>query len=164
MRQARRGLMGGWSSSVRLAVSLASTRRRSRTRIESPSIAACSPSCKPDVAFNALHGPFGEDGTIQGILEVLRHSLHPLRRARLGARHEQAQGQASCCKAAGIPVAEQSRGQPLRGGATAMSWQPPYVVKPIAGGSSFGVVIVREDRHATRRRNCCARTGPTATS
>jgi D-alanine-D-alanine ligase len=26
---------------------------------------------KPDVAFNALHGPFGEDGTIQGILEYL---------------------------------------------------------------------------------------------
>jgi D-alanine-D-alanine ligase-like ATP-grasp enzyme len=27
---------------------------------------------KPDVAFNALHGPFGEDGTIQGILEYLQ--------------------------------------------------------------------------------------------
>lgn len=26
---------------------------------------------KPDAAFNALHGPFGEDGTIQGILEYL---------------------------------------------------------------------------------------------
>ena len=26
----------------------------------------------PDVAFNALHGPYGEDGTIQGVLEFLR--------------------------------------------------------------------------------------------
>ena len=30
---------------------------------------------KPDVAFNALHGPFGEDGTIQGILEYLGETV-----------------------------------------------------------------------------------------
>ena len=48
---------------------------------------------KPDVVFNALHGPFGEDGTIQGILEYLGHSLYPFGRARLGAGHEQGAGQ-----------------------------------------------------------------------
>ena len=35
-------------------------------------VAQRSPQLKPDVAFNALHGPMGEDGTIQGLLEILR--------------------------------------------------------------------------------------------
>ena len=34
-------------------------------------VAAVLDELRPDVAFNALHGPFGEDGTIQGILEYL---------------------------------------------------------------------------------------------
>ena len=34
-------------------------------------IASVLAELKPDVAFNALHGPFGEDGTIQGVLEYL---------------------------------------------------------------------------------------------
>ena len=42
---------------------------------------------KPDVAFNALHGPYGEDGVIQGVLEMLRIPVHAFRRARLGAGH-----------------------------------------------------------------------------
>ena len=44
---------------------------------------------KPEVCFNALHGRWGEDGCVQGLLELLRHPLHALRRAGLGARHAQ---------------------------------------------------------------------------
>jgi len=98
----------------------------------------------PDVAFNALHGPFGEDGTIQGILEYLQiHYTHSGVLASALAMHkEQAKRVA---KAVGIPVAE----------AKVMSrfairdkhpMKPPYVVKPVSEGSSFGVVIVKEDQ------------------
>ena len=86
-------LMGGWSAER--AVSLNSGRgcadalesmgyRVTRVDVDR-SIAETLARLRPDVAFNALHGRFGEDGTIQGVLEILAHSLHPFRRARLGA-------------------------------------------------------------------------------
>jgi D-alanine-D-alanine ligase len=99
---------------------------------------------KPDVAFNALHGPFGEDGTIQGILEYLQipYTHSGVLASALAMHKEQAKRVA---KAVGIPVAE----------AKVMSrfairdkhpMKPPYVVKPVSEGSSFGVVIVKEDQ------------------
>lgn len=99
---------------------------------------------RPDVAFNALHGPFGEDGTIQGILEYLAipytHSgvlASALAMDKAQAKH--------VVKAAGVPVADalvMDRKQ-----FTNIHPMPaPYVVKPVREGSSFGVVIVREDQ------------------
>ena len=60
---------------------------------------------KPDVAFNALHGPFGEDGTIQGILEYLEipYTHSGVLASALAMNKEQAK---KVAKAAGIPVAE----------------------------------------------------------
>ena len=52
-------------------------------------LAAKLAEIKPDVCFNALHGRFGEDGCIQGVLECARHPLHALGRARVRARHAQ---------------------------------------------------------------------------
>ena len=99
---------------------------------------------KPDVAFNALHGPFGEDGTIQGVLEFLAipYTHSGVLASALAMHKEQAK---KVAKAAGIPVAESRvldrftirNEHPMR---------PPYVVKPVAEGSSFGVVIVKEDQ------------------
>ncbi|BCH31860.1 D-alanine--D-alanine ligase [Mesorhizobium sp. L-8-10] len=99
---------------------------------------------KPDVAFNALHGPFGEDGTIQGVLEYLAipYTHSGVLASALAMDKEQAK---KVAKAAGIPVAESvvvdrfsiSGKHPMR---------PPYVVKPVNEGSSFGVVIVKEDQ------------------
>ncbi len=54
-----------------------------------PDLASVLADVAPDVAFNALHGRWGEDGCVQGLLEWLAHPLHPFRRARLGARHGQ---------------------------------------------------------------------------
>ena len=54
-----------------------------------PDLAAALAAAKPDVVFNALHGRWGEDGCVQGLLEWLGHPLHPFRRARLGAGHGQ---------------------------------------------------------------------------
>ncbi|OQM77354.1 D-alanine--D-alanine ligase [Manganibacter manganicus] len=99
---------------------------------------------KPDVCFNALHGPFGEDGTIQGILEYLAapYTHSGVLASALAMNKDLAKTVAS---AAGIPVAESKlinrfavRDQhPM---------PPPYVVKPVNEGSSFGVVIVKEDQ------------------
>jgi D-alanine-D-alanine ligase len=99
---------------------------------------------KPDVAFNALHGPFGEDGTIQGILEYLGipYTHSGVLASALAMNKEQAKRVA---KSVGVPVAEAKvvnrfaikNRHPMK---------PPYVVKPVSEGSSFGVVIVKEDQ------------------
>lgn len=99
---------------------------------------------RPDVAFNALHGPFGEDGTIQGVLEYLEipYTHSGVLASALAMNKELAKRVA---RAAGIPVAESKVMNRFDiGGAHPM--KPPYVVKPVNEGSSFGVVIVREDQ------------------
>ncbi|WP_026619090.1 D-alanine-D-alanine ligase [Ensifer sp. WSM1721] len=107
-------------------------------------VAAVLAELRPDVAFNALHGPFGEDGTIQGILEYLEipytHSgvlASALAMDKAQAKH--------VAKAAGIPVAE-ALIMDRREFGNAHPMKPPYVVKPVREGSSFGVVIVKEDQ------------------
>lgn len=99
---------------------------------------------KPDVAFNALHGRFGEDGTIQGVLEFLRipYTHSGVLASALAMDKHQAK---VVMKAAGIPVTDHviaDRAQVARAHVMA----PPYVVKPIADGSSFGVFIVKADQ------------------
>jgi D-alanine-D-alanine ligase len=98
----------------------------------------------PDVAFNALHGPFGEDGTIQGILEYLGipYTHSGVLASALAMNKEQAKRVA---KAVGIPVAESKVVNRFAMKAR-HPMKPPYVVKPVSEGSSFGVVIVKEDR------------------
>jgi D-alanine-D-alanine ligase len=105
-------------------------------------IASVLVDLRPDVAFNALHGPFGEDGTIQGILEYLAipYTHSGVLASALAMDKEQAKVVA---RAAGIPVAE-SRVMSRRDITSAHPMRPPYVVKPVAEGSSFGVVIVKE--------------------
>ena len=94
-------LMGGWSAER--PVSLNSGRECADnleaagyrvTRVDvQRDIAEVLAKLKPDVAFNALHGPFGEDGCDPGRARDPRHPLHAFRRARLGARHEQGEGE-----------------------------------------------------------------------
>lgn len=98
----------------------------------------------PDVAFNALHGPFGEDGTIQGILEYLQipYTHSGVLASALAMNKEQAK---KVAKAAGVPVAE-SRVVDRMSIQSTHPMKPPYVVKPVNEGSSFGVVIVKEDQ------------------
>ncbi|MGB3900030.1 MAG: D-alanine--D-alanine ligase [Mesorhizobium sp.] len=97
---------------------------------------------KPDVCFNALHGPFGEDGTIQGILEYLAipYTHSGVLASALAMNKEQAK---KVAKDAGIPVAESKIIDRFAVGAK-HPMKPPYVVKPVNEGSSFGVVIVQE--------------------
>jgi D-alanine-D-alanine ligase len=95
---------------------------------------------KPDVAFNALHGKVGEDGTIQGILEVLQipYTHSGVLASALAMNKQQAK---IVMAAAGIPVAE-GRVVSRHEAAKTHAMSPPYVLKPVCEGSSFGVVIV----------------------
>ena len=107
-------------------------------------VAAVLAELKPDVCFNALHGPFGEDGTIQGVLEYLEipytHSGVLASALAMDKRLSKI-----VAKAAGIPVAE-SKVMDRFEFTSAHPMPPPYVVKPVAEGSSFGVVIVKADQ------------------
>lgn len=99
---------------------------------------------KPDVAFNALHGPYGEDGSIQGILEYLEipYTHSGVLASALAMDKALAKNVAS---AAGIPVAE-ARIMDRHDFGADHPMPAPYVVKPVREGSSFGIVIVKEDQ------------------
>lgn len=98
----------------------------------------------PDVAFNALHGPFGEDGTIQGVLEYLQipYTHSGVMASALAMNKEQAK---RIAKSVGIPVAE-AKVLDRHAIGSKHPMKPPYVVKPVSEGSSFGVVIVQENQ------------------
>lgn len=113
-------------------------------------------SVKPDVCFNALHGQFGEDGCVQGILELLAipYTHSGVLSSALAMHKERAK---DVMKLAGVAVAQAklvTREQAL----SDHVMPPPYVVKPVAEGSSVGVVIVAPD--AERPPNSIAAGGP----
>jgi D-alanine-D-alanine ligase len=102
-------------------------------------IAALTP--KPDVVFNALHGRFGEDGAIQGVLDWLAIPYtHSGVRASALAMDKQAAK--AMFVAAGLPVAS-GRTVSIVDLASADPMPLPYVVKPVNEGSSVGVTFVR---------------------
>ena len=98
---------------------------------------------KPDVVFNALHGRYGEDGCIQGLLNYLDISYtHSGVLASAMAFNKPVAK--SIMAAAGIKVAEHqiiTYDELLDG--TVMS--RPYVLKPLSEGSSVGILIIQED-------------------
>jgi D-alanine-D-alanine ligase len=99
-------------------------------------------AAKPDVVFNALHGRYGEDGCIQGVLDWMG-----LPYTHSGVRASAVAMDKSAAKAvflaAGLPVAESRLVTPEELEA-ADPLPLPYVVKPVNEGSSVGVEILRE--------------------
>jgi D-alanine-D-alanine ligase len=110
---------------------------------------------KPDIVFNALHGRFGEDGVIQGVLDWLGipYTHSGVRASALAMDKAAARAAFS---AAGLPVA---RGRVVEmGDLAAVDPMPrPYVIKPVNEGSSVGVAIVRD---GDNRRTEIARAWP----
>jgi len=106
-------------------------------------VAARLKDVAPDVVFNSLHGPLGEDGTVQGLLEILGipYTHSGVLASALAMNKELSK---AAFNAAGIPVAEHKI-VPRLVAAKEHVMEPPYVIKPIAEGSSVGVFIVRED-------------------
>ena len=98
---------------------------------------------KPDVAFNALHGKFGEDGCMQGVLELLRipYTHSGVLASSVAMKKDVAK---LVMAAAGVPV-PMGRVVDRREAAKAHVLKPPYVLKPVSEGSSFGVFIVTEN-------------------
>jgi D-alanine-D-alanine ligase len=98
---------------------------------------------QPDVCFNALHGRWGEDGCVQGLLELMGipYTHSGVLASALAMHKERAK---EVMRAAGIPVADGkvvSRAEAAR----AHVLPRPYVLKPVTEGSSVGVFIVRKD-------------------
>ena len=115
------------------------------TRVDvGPDAAELLARLKPDVAFNALHGRYGEDGVIQGVLELLRIPYtHSGVLASAAAMNKEVAK--TIMAAAGVPV-PRGRLVSRQEAAKAHAMAPPYVLKPVSEGSSFGVFIVREDQ------------------
>jgi D-alanine-D-alanine ligase len=101
---------------------------------------------KPDAAFNVLHGTPGEDGTLQGILEILAipYTHSGVLASALAMQKDVAK---VVMAAAGVPVPE-GKVVDAAEAAKAHALPQPYVIKPVAEGSSVGVFIVTEEhRH-----------------
>ncbi len=98
-------------------------------------------AAKPDVVFNALHGRWGEDGCVQGLLELMRIPYtHSGVLASATAMHKELAK--AIFRAAEIPVAESIVAARMEASKNHLM-AAPYVVKPVNQGSSVGVYIVR---------------------
>ncbi|MEM1039232.1 MAG: D-alanine--D-alanine ligase [Pseudomonadota bacterium] len=145
-------LMGGWSSERPVSLSSGNACADALeahgykvTRVDvDRDVAEVLKALAPDVAFNALHGPYGEDGCIQGILEYLDipYTHSGVMSSALSMDKERAK---TVVRRVGVPVAEAKVMHRLEA-AERHAMAPPYVVKPVTEGSSFGVLIVGEDR------------------
>ncbi len=107
-----------------------------------PDLVARLHEIKPDVVFNALHGRWGEDGCVQGLLEWLRIPYtHSGVLASALAMDKQRSKEAF--KQAGLPVVESVIATKVEVSKRHVM-APPYVVKPNNEGSSVGIYIVNE--------------------
>ena len=144
-------LMGGWSAEREVSLrsgkhcaDALETQGYKVTRVDvQRDVAEVLARLKPDLAFNVLHGRPGEDGTMQGILEILRIPYtHSGVLASALAMDKPVAKQVMA--AAGIPIPE-GRVVSRAEAAKAHALTRPYVLKPVAEGSSVGVFIVTEE-------------------
>jgi D-alanine-D-alanine ligase len=144
-------LMGGWSAEREVSLSSGKACLAALTRagfkavavdVQRDTIVSVLQDLRPDVAFNALHGKWGEDGCCAAILETLQipYTHSGVLASSLAMHKEKSK---VIFRAAGVPVAE-SILVPLEEVAVGHPMEPPYVVKPVAEGSSVGVHIVLE--------------------
>ncbi len=142
-------LMGGWSAERQVSLSTgegcfealrAAGFNAILVDVKRETIASVLMDMKPDVAFNALHGHWGEDGCAAALLETLQIPYtHSGVLASAVAMHKEKSK--LVFKDAGIPVAE-SKLVNIEDAAAKHPMTLPYVIKPVADGSSVGVHIV----------------------
>jgi D-alanine-D-alanine ligase len=145
-------LMGGWSAereiSLRSGTACAAALTKVGYRVTpvdvGRDVATVLAALKPDAALNLLHGRPGEDGTIQGVLEILGipYSHSGVLASAVAMQKDRAK---VMFREAGVPTPE-GRVVSRFEAAKAHAMEPPYVIKPIAEGSSVGVFIVGEDQ------------------
>ena len=145
-------LMGGWSSEREVSLTSGkgvadALRARGWSNVTEldmqRDVAAKLAELKPDVVFNALHGTPGEDGTVQGMMDLmgLKYTHSGLETSVIAIDKELTKMVLVPCgirMPAGKVVSSESLHQedPL---------PRPYVVKPVNEGSSVGVAIVTEE-------------------
>ncbi len=149
-------LMGGWSAEREVSLvsgaAVAKALKKTGYRVTPIDVQRDMGSLmtrlypRPDAVFNALHGRYGEDGCVQGLLNILDipYTHSGLLASALAMDKPMAK---RLFAAAGIPVAEHRivrRDDVVRGDVMAR----PYVVKPLNEGSSVGVTIVLEGDNA----------------
>ena len=145
-------LMGGWSAEREVSLvsgaAVAKALKKTGYRVTPIDVQRDMGSLmtrlypRPDAVFNALHGRYGEDGCVQGLLNILDipYTHSGLLASALAMDKPMAK---RLFAAAGIPVAEHKivrRDEVVQGDVMAR----PYVVKPLNEGSSVGVTIVLE--------------------
>lgn len=149
-------LMGGWNSEREVSLqsgeavykALTESGYSKVTKVDySHNISQVLQEIKPDVVFNALHGKFGEDGTIQAILDVLQ----------IPYTHSGVLASALCMdkiltkklcslvgvKSADYEILEKNKDEENNKKITRIA--KPFVIKPINEGSSVGVEVILED-------------------
>jgi D-alanine-D-alanine ligase len=147
-------LMGGWSAERKVSLSTgaacAKALRTAGYRVTEVDvdrkIAQTLAKLAPDVCFNALHGPIGEDGNIQGLLNIMglpyTHSgvqASAVAMDKPWAKQIFASAGLRCPEGVVCSVEDTLAGS---------VYEPPYVVKPTNQGSSVGVHIIRRgDNH-----------------
>ncbi len=112
-------------------------------------LAAQLNEARVEAVLNGLHGPWGEDGCVQGLFEVLgipySHSgvlASALAMDKIKSKAVFADAGLDVAKDVAVTREDVARAHPLK---------PPYVVKPINEGSSFGVLYVREGANGPAR-------------
>ncbi|KCZ87394.1 D-alanine--D-alanine ligase [Hyphomonas jannaschiana] len=143
-------IYGGWSSEREVSISSGTQMLKAAQAAGYDAVgidagrdlAAQLAEVKPDVVLNGLHGPWGEDGCVQGLLEImdLPYSHSGVLASALAMDKLKSK---AVYRAAGLPVAEDKQ-VTREEAAAAHPLEPPYVVKPVNEGSSFGVLIVRK--------------------
>jgi D-alanine-D-alanine ligase len=141
-------LMGGWSAEREVSLSTgaecATALRQAGYRVTEVDVGRDVPlvlaKLKPDVCFNGLHGPIGEDGNIQGMLNVMgipyTHSglqASALAMDKPASLNIFMRAEIKCPTGAVISREDALSNTPM---------EPPYVIKPTDQGSSVGVHIV----------------------
>ena len=144
---------GGWSSEREVSVSSGTQMLRAAQAAgydavgidATRDLARQIADAKPDVILNGLHGPWGEDGCVQGLFEILdipySHSGVTASAIAMDKRKSKAvymQAGLDIAKDVAVTREEAARAHPI---------DPPYVIKPVNEGSSFGVVFVREENN-----------------
>ncbi len=143
-------LMGGWSAERQVTLDSGNAcadaleaRGYKVTRVDvDRDLAAQLTQIKPDVCFNALHGRWGEDGCVPGLLEILAipYTHSGVAASAIAMHKEQAK---HILRAAAVPLAT-SKMVTVEEALRDHVLPPPYVAKPISEGSSVGIVIVKE--------------------
>ena len=145
-------LMGGWSKEREVSLTsgagaAAALRERGWTRVTEldmeRDVAARLTELKPDIVFNALHGTPGEDGTVQGMMDLMgiRYTHSGLETSVIAIDKE-------LTKMVLVPHGIRMPAGKVVESESIYSGDPmarPYVLKPINEGSSVGVAIVTSD-------------------